>query len=754
MSAPFMLPMPKFSVPSEKAAAARDLLAEARTAHGNGDLRAAAEAYRRVLLLAPIHAAAFLGLSLIARQTNQVEAALRLARASVAANPRIALAWSNLGDLLLASTVRRFGMHDPTQRKSAQLNLAQKAYSCALALDGGLHVAHFGLGNVHAQCDNFAVALPCFQRAAELAPSRAEMAFACAFAHGKLGQHRAAIKEYRRALQLSPNFASAWLNLGVELVAEGRDSLAAPCYAQAILAARKLRVDTPATELSAHLNLGHLARGRSHFLQAQASYQRAVALAVAHPHRLAEVHLAFAYLHLDRKCFPQAWISLCAAESCPESAGNSEILNTRGILLLAEHSATTPVPYTSLIEEAIAAFTAAEALGHKTAGSNRGNALLRLGRVAEALEAHQASLRREPNHPGVRYNLALTQIRSGNFAEGWQSYEIRWDFREIHPRPRIFSQPRWHGASISGSIDPEFSTGFPQNSRLRSPESSELLFYAEQGLGDTLQFIRYLPMVVERLPGVRIAVEVQSPLLRLMKASFAEIPVQFIPAGDELPQFTHHCPLMSLPAVFATTPSTVPARTPYLHWPCDAIAPAGVSHAALSIGLNWAGNSRYRADRERSTTLSTFVPLLELPDIRWVSLQKGEAARQIDLLPESIRPIDSGSLDSDLADAAAMICGLDLVITTDSAIAHLAGALGKPLWLLLPWQSDWRWMQEVESTPWYPNARLWRQSSPGDWPELIARVGAALCDRVRLSTPTAPFSAFADVSVSPSHSRV
>ncbi|HEY9125858.1 MAG TPA: glycosyltransferase family 9 protein, partial [Acidobacteriaceae bacterium] len=326
-----------------------------------------------------------------------------------------------------------------------------------------------------------------------------------------------------------------------------------------------------------------------------------------------------------------------------------------------------------------------------------------------------------------------------------------------------FVQPRWFGERLpagpavetcvsipsdSRLAGPEISSEFPQHSGFQNPESSTLFLYAEQGLGDTLQFVRYLPLVAARLPGVPMVLEVQPPVLRLIAGaldagsatSLAGLPVQLIASGATPPEFTHHCPLMSLPSIFATTLATVPAAIPYLRATAgeprespprgeksDPSTPTmSTMPNRLSVGIHWAGNPRYRADRERSTALSIFEPLLALPGVRWVSLQKGPAARQIDRLPPHLRPIDSGSFDADLADAAATIAGLDLVITTDSAVAHLAGALGKPLWLLLPWQSDWRWMQETEETPWYPTARLWRQAKPGDWAGLIERVRRTL----------------------------
>jgi hypothetical protein len=201
---------------------------------------------------------------------------------------------------------------------------------------------------------------------------------------------------------------------------------------------------------------------------------------------------------------------------------------------------------------------------------------------------------------------------------------------------------------------------------------------------------------------------------------------------------------MSLPALFQTTHETIPTPIRYLFSPAkpgnvgalpvipnldhgwEEQIPTSLETSKIQIGLHWAGNPNYRADRERSTHLQTFLPLLKIPKIQWISLQKGAPALEIHQIPAEIRPIDACSRDRDLADTAAVIQPLDLILTTDSAVAHLAAAMGKPLWLLLPWQSDWRWMQHRLDTPWYPQVRLFRQSSPHNWPELIRRVSTEL----------------------------
>lgn len=699
-------------------------LIQARELHAAGRLLNAAEAYRQALTCDPRNQSSLLGLSLIARQSNQMMAALRLARTALAAAPANAVAWANYADILSA-----LGQPSP----------AEAVYRRAIALDPRIAAAHYGLGNCIAAQSNYASALTCFEAAVDLAPHLADFHFARAFALGKLGRHTDAARAYRSALSLRPGFPSAWLNLGVELVADGRADLADLCYGQAIATAISIGERGRATQISTRLNLGHLARSHRRYPEAQRQYELAFDVALGSPvhaasKRLTEVHIAFACLHLDRRQFPQAWHSIRSAEApdaqASATSSNPEIANTRGILLLAEHAATVAAdpgePYASLLEEAIAAFEQAETAGHSTAASNRGNALLRLGRCNEALAAHQAAVNRDPHHAGARYNLALTQLRMGDFAQGQRNYEIRWSFRDVHPRPRRFLEPRWQGEPLS--------------------ESSVLLLYAEQGLGDTIQFIRYLTPAAQRSPGSTIVVEVQPPLLRLLR-SFAEqtsvasrVKIRLIPQGIPLPLITHHCPLMSLPAVFGTTLETVPAPIPYL---CadhaliqqrsaelaslfELASPAARSPKPLAIGLNWAGNPSYRADHERSTHLKTFYPLLELPNIYWISLQKGEPARQISELPGHLRLDDLSSGDRDLAETTALIASLDLVITTDTAIAHVAGALGKPLWLLLPWQSDWRWMQDRSDTPWYPQARLFRQSSPGNWPQLIQHVAREL----------------------------
>jgi hypothetical protein len=256
------------------------------------------------------------------------------------------------------------------------------------------------------------------------------------------------------------------------------------------------------------------------------------------------------------------------------------------------------------------------------------------------------------------------------------------------------------------------------------------LLHAEQGLGDTIQFCRYATLVAAR--GGTSVLQVREPAVRLMK-SMAAVQAGLVETaclGAEVPdpdmEFDLECPLMSLPAVFGTTAETVPWPGAYLGAEPGATAEKKKLFSSegpgLRIGLAWAGNPRYKADGQRSMKLATLLPLLEMSGFTWISLQKGEAAEQLVSLPGGIRVLDGWSQDRDLAETAALVATLDLVITSDTCIAHLTGAMGKPVWILLPHLANWRWMQERKTTPWYPTAKLFRQGAPGDWKEPIGRV--------------------------------
>ncbi len=356
-------------------------------------------------------------------------------------------------------------------------------------------------------------------------------------------------------------------------------------------------------------------------------------------------------------------------------------------------------------EEAVASCDRAIALRPNYAGAfhNRASALVESGRHDEALAAFDEVFAVDPGHTAARWHEALLRLLLGEYPAGWDGYEWRFKHKEIGLRPRNFSVPQWRGEPLAGRT---------------------VLLHAEQGFGDTIQFARYAPMVAAQ--GARVILEVQPALVGLITSLPGT--AMIIARGDPLPAFDVHCPMPSLPLAFATTLETVPAQTPYLAASPDRIAhwrgrlPAG----APRVGLVWSGNPRHKNDRSRSFAFDVLAPLISVPGIDFISLQKEPRPTDAVALARCGNVLDLGPELRDFADTAAVISLLDLVVTVDTSIAHVAGALGKPVWILLPTKVDWRWFLDCENSPWYSTARLFRQRASGDWAEVIARVRAEL----------------------------
>lgn len=668
-------------------------------------LREEAARHQRALERNPRDPEALVAMSLIALASRQIAAAVRMAQAAVALFPAVVPAWVALGHALRAvhrlpeaeqayqTAIRMDGMDPLAHLGLGEVKLATDRpdealpeFDLALRRDPLLISAHLGMGHALACLKRYAEALQCYERALGIRPHHAEAEFAAGYALARLGRPAEAERRYRRALALRPDFAAVWMNLGCLLREQGQD-----LYARAAL---ERSLELCPELIAAWINLAILERECDRMEQAEAALRRAFAL---DPSQV-ETHLAWAQFCCARQDRAAAWGWLRWALARADR--HDEALNMQGILLHSERQ----------FSGAVEAFQRAEAAGSIHAASNRGNSLLELGHVHEALAAHEAAVERDPHNAGARYNLALTQLRLGVWPQGWRNYEARWSFREVHREPRSFNQPRWQGEALHGQ---------------------RVLLHAEQGLGDTIQFCRYAALVAAR-GGVPV-LEVQAPVERLMRSLdvVRNGPAEVSTLGQQAPPFDLECPLMSLPAVFATTVDTAPWCGAYLAAEPDEIAHKSTIVSSRSpghprVGIAWAGNPRYKADAQRSMRLATLLPLLRMPGITWVSLQKGPAAEQMGDLPRGVDLLDGCSRDSDLAETAALISVLDLVITTDTSIAHLAGALGKPVWILLPHLSDWRWMQTSEATPWYPTAWLVRQSAPGDWAGTLSRVRAKL----------------------------
>lgn len=360
------------------------------------------------------------------------------------------------------------------------------------------------------------------------------------------------------------------------------------------------------------------------------------------------------------------------------------------------------------LEDASAAFEKALELmpGDAVARTNLGAALVRQGRFEEGAVNARKALSVNPNHAEAHKNQAIVWLLLGDFERGWPEYEWRWNC----PGSALpaFARPLWDGTPLSGRT---------------------ILLFAEQGLGDTLHFVRYANLLKQQ--GARTIVACQKPLLRLLETCPGVD--QLVDVQGTLPPFDVCAPLLSLPGILKTTLETIPAPIPYLsadpqlteQWRqrLDALP-------ARKVGIAWQGSPHFHADRQRSIPLASFAPLARVPGVRLISLQKGPGAEQIGQLAGQFEVIDFGAeLDQasgPFMDTAAMIAGLDLVVTADTSIAHLAGALGVSVWIALSVSPDWRWLLHREDSPWYPSARLFRQTELGNWSDVFERMAGEL----------------------------
>jgi tetratricopeptide (TPR) repeat protein len=397
---------------------------------------------------------------------------------------------------------------------------------------------------------------------------------------------------------------------------------------------------------------------------------------------------------------------------------NGELLNRRGVALM-ELGRT---------REALADFEQALASDSENLDllGNRGNALFKLNRPADAIEVYDHALERKPGNAALLTNRAIAlrrldrphealmsaaraiaekpdfapahfveasvRLALGDFAAGWRGYEWRWGGTLAGQR-RKFAAPLWLGKeSVAGKT---------------------ILLHAEQGYGDTLQFVRYAPLLSAR--GARVVLEVQPQLVRLLSGMSGVECV--LPRKAPLPDFDLHCPLLSLPLAFGTELATIPAGAPYLAPPAEAAAAwrGRLPERRPLIGLVWSGERAHDNDLNRSIRLDTLEPLLGIADVQFVSLQHDVREDDARFLQDRAEVLQIGQQFSDFADTAAAIAELDVVIAVDTAVAHLVGALGKPLLLLLPFAADFRWLRGRDDSPWYPTARLFRQRQFGDW---------------------------------------
>jgi tetratricopeptide (TPR) repeat protein len=550
-------------------------------------------------------------------------------------------------------------------------------------------------GNALNDLKRFEEALASFDRALQLRPDLAETHSNRGNALKELERFEEALGSYDRALALRPDYAEALSNRGNVLNALGRFEEALASCERALV----LRPDS----VQAHSNRGNALKDLKRFDAALGSYDRALALQANYT----QAHSNRGNVLLELGRFEEALASYNRA------------LALRPDFTEAHSNRGSALQELNRLDEALASYDRALTLQPDLAEalSNRGNALKDLRRFDDALASFDRAIAIRPAFADAHFNAAVCRLLIGDFAGGWREYEWRSETEQLKAEKRSFAQSQWTGSDAIAD--------------------KTILIHAEQGFGDTIQFCRYVPLVAAR--AAHVVFEVHRPLCALLGALPG--PVHIVARGDALPDFDLHCPLLSLPLAFGTRLETIPAAIPYLPAPPDktrAWRERLGQHQRPRVGLAWAGNPRRetsnaaRMDRRRSVAFERLKPILQVTECDFYSLQKGEDA--VAQLRDS--PLRHGVIDwtedlHDFADTAALIDNLDLVIAVDTSVIHLAGALGKPFWLLNRYDTCWRWLLDREDSPWYPGARLFRQDRTWNWDPVMWEASAALREYVR-----------------------
>jgi tetratricopeptide (TPR) repeat protein len=654
-----------------------ELLAAAVRYQQAGNLNEAERLYRQVLADDAVNREAYRRLGTVCQAQGRWDEAEANLNQAILLQPDFGPAHNDLGIV--------FAMQ-------GKLASASESFERAISIIPHSPDAHNNLGIILAMQRQFREAADCFGRAIGLSPLFAEAHFNLGNAYRQQGLHTDAVTHIQRALELRPNYPEALNNLGLALLELGRLDEAINALQRAVQMCPNYG--------NAHHNLA--LRDRGYLDGAIGSYREALRLM---PGRF-ETLLALGGALREAKQLHEAIAVL--QEALRIQANSAEAHDAMGNVLadLDQNNG------------AEAEFRESIRLRPELpdAHNNCGNLLSRLGRHREALDAYEKAVRLRPDYAEAHSNRSFVRLLLGDFAGGWSDYEWRWKCKKTAKLP--FSDlPMWDGSNLQGGA---------------------ILLQEEQGLGDTLQFIRYAPLVKTR--GGTVILHCQVGLMPLLAAC---------PGIDRLadrsapPPPAHvRAPLMSLPGILQTDLESIPGGVPYLSAHPQLIESWRDAMGRIPgyrVGIAWQGNPQHPGDRFRSIPLGRFAKLAEVEGISLISLQQGYGAEQIRQLehpfPLTVLDSEAHSTAGILMDTAAIMFNLDLVITVDTAIAHLAGALGLEAWVPLSTAPDWRWLLGRDDSPWYPTIRLFRQQQLGDWNAVFVRLVEALCEAVRKGTP-------------------
>ena len=563
-----------------------------------------------------------------------------------------------------ALALHREGRLDEAERIYRRILAAEPAHPEALHLSGLLNY----------QQGRLADALRLLAAAMRAKPSSSDAQMDYTLVLTGLGRHDEALASLDELAAHCADDARWHFNRANAQKELGRYSDALQSYEQAIALSPALFV--------AHHNRGSALAALDRHEEALASFDRALTLDLATADRIGAL-INRGKMLVKLKRFDEALASFDRVlDLAPDHV---DALTRRGVVLAK----------LGRYEEALAVYAAALRADPDCLDAyvNRGNAFAFMNRFDAALADFAAATARQPDHPGANFNESLVRLCLGDFRRGWEKYEYRWQCGQYALRRPKLPRPVWRG-----DIDPRGKT---------------ILLYAEQGMGDAIQFVRYAPLLAAR--GAKVIVGVHRPLAALMTGAAGVAAV--IADGQALPDFDLYCPMLSLPLAFGTEFATIPSTVPYIRPQPDRIAQWQgrlPQTGRLRIGICWAGTAIHPNDERRSIPLEAFATILSVRDVDFVSLQRDVNAAQAAIL-EAYGVAPLGQEFADFADTAAVVSMLDLIISVDTAVAHLAGAMAKAVGLLVPFSPDFRWMLRRTDSPWYPTMRLFRQTAIGEW---------------------------------------
>jgi len=565
--------------------------------------------------------------------------------------------------------------------QQGQLGEAERLYRAVLEANAGHIASLHNLASISTQRGRAGEAEALLRRALARQPNSTMTLFGLGNTLQAMGRFEDAKACFERALAIDPNLPEAEHNCGNALLSLGRHAEAIDRYRRAIA----LRPGYA----EAHYHTGYALQAQDRHQEALTWYEKAIALKPDYAEAYNNLGNALRTLGREPEAIARFEQAIAARRDYAEV-----YVNLASVLL----SLNRPEAAIARCQELIA-IRPDFAEAHHTLGRS----LQSLNRHLEAIAAFRRATALDPKHFQAHWHEGLSRLALGDLPEGWR----QWEYRLLMERQREFPRPQWLGdTDVAGK---------------------RIFLYAEpgEGFGDTIQFARYVPLVAGR--GATVSLEVQAPLVPLL----GRMPgvAQITAVGEPAPQFDFRCPLMSLPFAFKTTMATIPAQIPYLAPPREKVDRWGgrlESGGVPKIGIAWSGRPRQGDFRNRPIPLGLMASILETPGLRFVALQKELREGNAALLQSHPAVVNLGPELEDFTDTAAIISLLDLVISVDTSIAHLAGALGKPVWILLKYAPDWRWLLDRHDSPWYPSARLFRQPKIGDWESVIRRVHDAL----------------------------